>query len=215
MHNWQEPEIEAIQKIISNTSKGIKKCAWAVKLCCTAMQYFIRHVNPQPVNAPSDRAGSTFIFFLKNFLRWNHVVQNIMWGPPWRLCTFCAPLSRRRPGGSAWRAASVKTTTRSGSCFISSMLWYSCCSSRKSSSKQHPRTILRLSQRRWISQLQFFNCKLVHGPFLYECFLYTSEITSWIKPDGWIHWSVWTYSCNSSCYSQSWPEGCFLPQLCH
>lgn len=38
MHNWQEPEIEATQKMISNTSEGIKKCAWAVKLCYTAMQ---------------------------------------------------------------------------------------------------------------------------------------------------------------------------------
>lgn len=105
------------------------------------------------------------------------------------LC-FCAPLSRRRPGGSAWRAACVKTTTRSGSCFISSMLWYSCCCSRKRSLKRHLRTILIQTFPRGDESAgsNFFDCKPVHGPFYINCFFFnTSEITRWIKPDGWIH----------------------------
>lgn len=166
----------------------------------------IRHANPQPVNALWDRTGSTFLNFNFKFLKEPSKVKPCRTECYVRTAVTrllsCAPLSRRRPDGSAWRAACVKTTTRSGSCFISSMLWYSCCCSKRSS-KQPPRTILDFPQRRWVTS-SFLIANRFTVPFYINVFF-----TWWM--DTLICMNRRSCSCNSSCYLQFCLKDVFTP----
>lgn len=141
------------------------------------MRCFIRHVNPQPVNALLEQAGRKFWFLEPSkvkpcctecFMRTSVTPLHV-----------CAPLSRRRPGELAWRAACVKTTTRSGSCFISSTLWCSCCCRKRT-------TLTDFPQRSWIRQLQLFERNPVHVPFyIYFC-LHRRLEDGANRMDGWM-----------------------------
>lgn len=155
-------------------------------------------------------------YFLKNFLRCSHVVQNVMWGPPWALCTFVFPCPdggrADQPGGlPVWGLLQDPGAALSAVCCGIA----AAAAGRGAPNSPTDNTYTHFPQGRWISWLQSCDCKLVHGPFYINIFLYTSEITRWIKPDGWIHWSVWTDHHIPAIHTVSFGPKDVLASSCH